>query len=280
MLTIAVPTGRAMPPVLASHPAAIVFENDPLAALRANQADAALVFVRSQSVAPDRTLVAAVVQRPDPQAMLFTRDKLRFKDLPPDSTLATTEEALRRQIAAARPESPAPTIIADLDEGLAAVERGSLDAFVAVLCGPPPEGAPPSRVLASKTCLHAPLDGIAVLIVRAGDEAAGEAARTWHDPRTEIAMAAERALLETLASELGLASECLPVGGDCSIPGAYHCVKAVVAAPCEERQREPIRAEIATETTVPPEEAGEAAARALLEAGAAEFLRAERQART
>ncbi len=273
MLTIAVPVGGAMPPALGNHPLEVLAVADAVAALRSGEADAALALVRDlRVVPPDGTAVAAVVQRSDPQAALFTRDGLRLKDLPTEALVGAADEALRRQLACARPESEPPSLMACPEDGFAAIRKGELDAFVAVVCGPAPEGAPPSRVLASKTCLHRPLDGIAALLVRDGDDATREAARAWHDPRTEIALAAEKSLLEALAAELGLSPLLLPIGGDCSIPGAYHTVKAVAAPPCARRGGAPIRAEIATETTAPPEDAGRAAADALLEGGAGEYL--------
>jgi hydroxymethylbilane synthase len=162
---------------------------------------------------PDGITVAAVAQREDPRDALVGRGPLEWADLPRGGVVATSSLRRRAQLLHARPDLSVVDVRGNVETRLAKLDNqpawsGILLAAAGLIrlglerrIG---ERLPPTLML------PAPAQGALAVTVRAGDTAAGTAARrAVHHAETALSVAAERGFLRRLE-------------GGCQVPVAAH----------------------------------------------------------
>jgi hydroxymethylbilane synthase len=171
---------------------------------------------------PDGITVAAVGQREDPRDALVGRGPLTWGDLPRGGVVATSSLRRRAQLLHSRPDltvvdvrGNVETRVAKLDNhpawsGILLAAAGLVRLGLERRIG---ERLPPAVML------PAPAQGALAVTVRAGDAAAGTAARrAVHHPETALSVAAERGFLRRLE-------------GGCQVPVAAYAEVELGAGP-------------------------------------------------
>jgi len=221
---------------------------------------------------PPGFALAAVLEREDARDAWVSGRYGALADLPPGAVVGTS--SLRRvvQLAAARPDLRIEPLRGNLDTRLRKLDEGQYDAIVLAAAGLVRLGLADRIRARFDLAAMLPCAGQGALAIetRADDRALIGRVASLGDPRTRIAVAAERAVSRAL-------------GGSCSMPLAAHAawhgdalvLDAAVGHP-EDRAAPLLRARgsaaVADERAA--ETLGKEAAAALLAAGAAPYLAA------
>jgi hydroxymethylbilane synthase len=154
------------------------------------------------TVLPEGLVLGAVGLREDARDALVARDGLAWATLPTGAVVATSSLRRRAQLLRSRPDLRVTDIRGNVDTRLAKLDRtGEWAAVLLAAAGLVRLGlaARISERLPFEVMLPAPGQGALAATVRAADPVAGEAVRcAFHDPDTELAVAAERGFLRRL----------------------------------------------------------------------------------
>jgi hydroxymethylbilane synthase len=154
------------------------------------------------TVLPDGIIVAAVSAREDPRDALVGRGSLRWADLPPGATVATSSLRRRAQLLSARHDLQIADIRGNVDTRLAKLDaRTDWHAIVLAAAGLIRLGFA-HRIgerLSPEIMLPAPGQGALAVTTRTDDAVIqGLVREAVHDPETAVPVAAERAFLRRL----------------------------------------------------------------------------------
>jgi hydroxymethylbilane synthase len=210
-------------------------------------------------------VLAAIPPRADPRDALVSRGGSPLAALPAGARVGTS--SLRRvcQLRAARPDLVFEILRGNVGTRLRKVAEGVVDAAVLACAGLDRlgHGHRISERFAVDWMVPAIGQGALALETRADDRAAVGLCRALADPRTEVAVAAERALLERLGAGCRT-----PVAGHAQVHGDLVELDGLVGRPDgSELLRERLRGPIAG-----PEALGIAVAERLLARGADRIL--------
>jgi hydroxymethylbilane synthase len=162
---------------------------------------------------PDGLALAAVGLREDPRDALVGRGPIRWQDIPPDATIATSSLRRRAQLLRARPDLIIDDIRGNVDTRLAKLDRSATWAAIMLASAGLERlgfGARIGERLPFDLMLPAPGQGALAVTVRDGDARSAELVRAVvHDPRVSLAVSAERGFLNHLE-------------GGCQVPVAAH----------------------------------------------------------
>ena len=162
---------------------------------------------------PDGLALAAVGLREDPRDALVGRGPIRWQDIPPDATIATSSLRRRAQLLRARPDLTIDDIRGNVDTRLAKLDRSATWAAIMLASAGLERlgfGARIGERLPFDVMLPAPGQGALAVTVRDGDARSAELVRAVvHDPRVSLAVSAERGFLNHLE-------------GGCQVPVAAH----------------------------------------------------------
>jgi hydroxymethylbilane synthase len=162
---------------------------------------------------PDGLALAAVGLREDPRDALVGRGPIRWQDIPPDATIATSSLRRRAQLLRARPDLTIDDIRGNVDTRLAKLDRSATWAAIMLASAGLERlgfGARIGERLPFDLMLPAPGQGALAVTVRDGDARSAELVRAVvHDPRVSLAVSAERGFLNHLE-------------GGCQVPVAAH----------------------------------------------------------
>lgn len=165
------------------------------------------------TVLPTGIAIGAVGLREDPRDALVARPGLGWASLARGAVVATSSLRRRAQLLRARPDLQVVDIRGNVDTRLAKLDRtAEWSAIVLATAGLVRLGleARISERLPFDVMLPAPGQGALAATVRADDVATRDALRrAFHDPDTELAVAAERGFLRRLE-------------GGCQVPVAAH----------------------------------------------------------
>ncbi|MCI9887190.1 hydroxymethylbilane synthase [Micrococcales bacterium 31B] len=184
-------------------------------AVRSARADIAVHSLKDlPTAAAEGISIAAIPTREDPRDVLCARDGLTFSDLPQGATVGTGSPRRAAQLRLLRPDLNIVGIRGNVDTRLAKVTSGELDAVVLAAAGLHRLGrqAHITHYFEPSELLPAPGQGALAVEARAVDLARDsadneaqpaqalivKALRSLNDPRTHIAVMAERALLAGL----------------------------------------------------------------------------------
>jgi len=162
---------------------------------------------------PDGLALAAVGLRADPGDALVGRGPLRWQDIPPDATIATSSLRRRAQLLRARPDLTIDDIRGNVDTRLAKLDRSATWSAIMLASAGLERlgfGARIGERLPFDLMLPAPGQGALAVTVRDGDARSAELVRAVvHDARVSLAVSAERGFLNRLE-------------GGCQVPVAAH----------------------------------------------------------
>lgn len=151
---------------------------------------------------PDGITVAAVSAREDPRDALVSRSALRWGDLPPGATIATSSLRRRAQLLSARRDLRIVDIRGNVDTRLAKLDaREEWSAIVLATAGLVRLGLDHriAERLPPEIMLPAPGQGALAVTARTADAEITRLIRAVvHDPEAAVAVAAERAFLRRL----------------------------------------------------------------------------------
>ena len=218
----------------------------------------------------DALEIGAVPQREDARdALIGAADVHRLDDLPPGAVIGTGSVRRQAQILALRPDLRVEDIRGNVQTRLQKLAAGGYDAIILACAGLNRLGLQ-SRIgvrLEFGQMLPAPGQGALALEVRKEDSRVAAMLAGLNDPRTAMAVHAERAFLRRM-------------GGGCNSPVAVHArpvdsevlIEGLVASPDGTRiLRDSVFCPLASAV-----EAADALADKLLSAGGAEILRSLR----
>jgi hydroxymethylbilane synthase len=162
---------------------------------------------------PDGLALAAVGLREDPRDALVGRGPMRWEDIPPDGTIATSSLRRRAQLLRARPDLSIDDIRGNVDTRLAKLDRSATWSAIMLAAAGLERlgfGARIGERLSFDLMLPAPGQGALAVTVRGDDARSAELVRSVvHDPRVSLAVSAERGFLNHLE-------------GGCQVPVAAH----------------------------------------------------------
>jgi len=162
---------------------------------------------------PDGLALVAVGLREDPRDALVGRGPIRWQDIPPDATLATSSLRRRAQLLRARPDLTIDDIRGNVDTRLAKLDRSATWSAIMLASAGLERlgfGARIGERLPFDLMLPAPGQGALAVTVRDGDARSAELVRAAvHDPTVSLAVSAERGFLNHLE-------------GGCQVPVAAH----------------------------------------------------------
>jgi hydroxymethylbilane synthase len=214
---------------------------------------------------PGALPVAAVPLRGDPADAIVSRDGTPLAALPAGAQVGTSSPRRECLVRSLRPDLRVSLVRGNVDSRVRQLDAGGFDAIVLAVAGLERLGLGHriSERLDPRAFPPAPGQGALAVQVAVGDPDLDAVVRGLDDPDARSTTSAERACLEAL-------------GGGCSRPVGVHArrvgeaVEVTAVAGARDGGRV-LRAE-ASGPASNPEAAGRAAARALLEAGAAELL--------
>ncbi len=150
--------------------------------------------------AADGIALAAVPDREDPRDVVVARDGLTLGELPPGSRVGTGSLRRAAQLHALGLGLDVVGIRGNVDTRIGKVRSGEYDAVVLARAGLARLGRvdEATEVLDPLQVLPAPGQGALGVECRADDALAAEVADALEDPRTRVAVTAERAVLATL----------------------------------------------------------------------------------
>jgi hydroxymethylbilane synthase len=169
--------------------------------LAAGSIDIAVHSYKDLPTAPDpRFVIAAVPPREDPRDALVARDGLVLGELPAGSRIGTSAPRRAAQLRALAPELEIVPLRGNVDTRLRKVADGELDAVVVARAGLARTGRldAVTESLAPIALLSAPAQGALAIECRVDDDALIEMLATLDDAASRAAVAAERALLAEL----------------------------------------------------------------------------------
>ncbi|MFL6241093.1 MAG: hydroxymethylbilane synthase [Actinomycetes bacterium] len=237
------------------------------------EVDLAVHSLKDLPTAPAPGLViAAIPQREDPRDVLVSRDGLTLDALPSGSRVGTGAPRRTAQLRALRADLEIVPVRGNVDTRLGLVERGEVDAVVVARAGLARLGrlSDVTETLPADRMVPAPGQGALAIECRADDAGVIGVLQKLDDPSTRAAVTAERAVLSALRA--GCAA---PVGAYAVLAetsaGTMLDLDAVVAA---------MNGDVVRLSALAPldaaEQLGRDLATALLAAGAADLLAAER----
>ncbi|PPK93501.1 hydroxymethylbilane synthase [Kineococcus xinjiangensis] len=149
---------------------------------------------------PDGLVVAAVPPREDPRDVLVAAGGRTLAELPAGARVGTGSPRRRALLLDARPDLDVVAVRGNVDTRLAMVHDGALDAVVLAAAGLRrlDRLGEASELLDPATFVPAPGQGALAVECRADDEAVLAVLRGLDDPRTRVAVTAERTLLAAL----------------------------------------------------------------------------------
>jgi hydroxymethylbilane synthase len=155
------------------------------------------------------TRLCAFLPRADVRDALISRHGERLEDLAEGATVGSSSRRRIAQLKALRPDLKIAELRGNVDTRLGKLHDGGYDAIVLAAAGMTRlgRGAEVSEFLTIERMLPAPGQGAIVLQARADDPSTVAAAASINHESTEVAVRAERALLEALG-----AGCTLPVG--------------------------------------------------------------------
>jgi hydroxymethylbilane synthase len=191
----------------------------------------------------DGLAIGAVPSRADARDLLVTRDPAVLSSLARGATVGTSSARRRLQLLRARPDLQVLDVRGNLDTRLRKVAGGEYDAVVVAMAGLSRLYVDPARggvgaldlplhaaPLEPGECLPAAAQGALALECRADDETTLRTLARIDDPRTRVAVAAERAFLD----EVG--GGCLaPVGAFATVAGGVVELAGMIGDPGRRR---------------------------------------------
>jgi hydroxymethylbilane synthase len=205
-----------------------VFVKELELALRERRADYAVHSCKDlPSTLPDDMTLAAVGRREDPRDAFCSEHFAAFEALPAGARVGTSSPRRRALLRALRPDLSYADIRGNIDTRLRKLRDGDYDAIVLAAAGL-------KRLdLAARYTVPFPLDvlvpavaqGALAIEMRAGDPRIGSIRKLLNDPRTELAVNAERAFLRTLRGGCQA-----PVGAHATYDGEFLLIHAAIAA--------------------------------------------------
>ena len=218
-------------------------------------------------VLPDGLEISAVLPREDPRdALILPHGPRATTDPgPPLGRIGTSSVRRIAQLSRLYPSATFAPIRGNLDTRLRKLDDGDYDALVLAAAGLRrlERGERISTAIAIEDCVPAPGQGIIAVETRIGDAAVRDHVRRIDDPRSSLALRAERAVIARLGGGCQM-----PIGAHAAVATATITMTAIVTS------LDGVRA-ARSATTGPaadPEAAGTAAAEALLARGADEIL--------
>jgi hydroxymethylbilane synthase len=170
--------------------------------------------------------IACTPRRADARDVIVTKGGGRFADLPKGARVGTSSLRRAVQLSAVRPDLTLVPLRGNVDTRLRKLDGGELDAIVLARAGLLRLGLDgvAVEVVDPDTLIPAPGQGALAIECRADDAATGELLAALSDGETEIAVACERGVMQS-------------VGGNCDVPfGAYAvrdgdelCLRAILA---------------------------------------------------
>jgi hydroxymethylbilane synthase len=217
---------------------------------------------------PDGLTLAAFPRREDPRDVLVAAQPTRLHALGPGARVGTSSLRRRVQLLARRPDLAIAPVRGNVDTRIRKLRAGEFDALVLASAGLRRLGLVDATATALEPDEMLPAVGQGTLGVeaRTGDDRTRALADALTDPETRTASLAERAFLET-------------IGGSCATPLAAYArrtpagelrLDAFLATPDGTRT---LRDTVVGDPAAPAE-LGRQLAERLLEAGAAEIIRA------
>ena len=171
---------------------------------------------------PDGIAVAAIGEREDPRDALVGRGPLTWGDLPQGGVVATSSLRRRAQLLHARPDLTVVDVRGNVETRLAKLDNQPAWSGILLAAAGLVRLGLERRIgerLPPAVMLPAPAQGALAVTVRAGDTAAGTAARrAVHHPETALSVAAERGFLRRLE-------------GGCQVPVAAYAELQAGAPP-------------------------------------------------
>lgn len=162
---------------------------------------------------PAGLALAAVGLREDPSDALVGRGPMRWRDIPPGATIATSSLRRRAQLLRARPDLTIDDIRGNVDTRLAKLDRSATWSAIMLASAGLERlgfGARIGERLPFDLMLPAPGQGALAVTVREGDARSAELVRAVvHDACVALAVSAERGFLNHLE-------------GGCQVPVAAH----------------------------------------------------------
>jgi hydroxymethylbilane synthase len=223
---------------------------------------------------PEGLTLAAVPPRENPfDVLVASRDAPRASNLDtlvaalgPRPRLGTSSIRRTAQLRRLFPQATFTPVRGNLETRLRKLDEGACDALVLAAAGLNRLGLAQriGAVLPLDVCVPAPGQGALAVEVRADDATTRALVAPLGDPSTATAVAAERALVGALGGGCQV-----PLGALATVEGARLTLYAVVVSPDGAR----LIRHVATGSASAPEEVAAEAARALLDAGAADILR-------
>jgi hydroxymethylbilane synthase len=259
--------GDELPEVPLEHLEGVGFFTSALErALLAREIDVAVHSYKDLPVdsSPDLE-VASVPERAPVEDALCARDGLTLDRLPAGARVGTSSARRSAQLRALRPDLVLEPLRGNVPTRLGRVTRGDLDAVVLARAGLSRLGLAGhiTEVFPLERVLPAPAQGALAVQSRKGDPELAARLRAIDDAPSRLAVEAERALLHALGGGCSV-----PVGAHATASGGLVTLEAGVFDPADGRA---IHARIEAGN---PTEAGERAARRLLEQGAGRILAA------
>lgn len=162
---------------------------------------------------PDGIGLGAVGLREDPRDALVGTGPIRWQDIPPNATIATSSLRRRAQLLRARPDLVIDDIRGNVDTRLAKLDRSPTWSAIMLASAGLERlgfGARIGERLPFELMLPAPGQGALAVTVRSDDARSLVTVRhALHDPRVALAVSAERGFLNRLE-------------GGCQVPVAAH----------------------------------------------------------
>lgn len=177
-----------------------------------------------------RLRVAAVPEREDPRDVLIgpvDAPPVSLSGLPPGARVGTSSLRRRALCLAFRPDLEVVDVRGNLDTRLNKLDRGEMDALVLAAAGIRRLGwgRRVGEWVEGGAWLPAPGQGALGVVTRAGDTAVSEVLRPLHHPPSDVAVRAERALLQTVEGGCQV-----PVGALAIVFGRRVRLRGVVAS--------------------------------------------------
>lgn len=152
---------------------------------------------------PEGLALVAWLPRADPADVWITRDATPINALAPGSVVGSSSLRRISQLRALRKDLEVVPLRGNVETRLAAVAEGRIDATVLAAAGIGRLGVEPDHALALELddWLPAPGQGVIVIQCRDDDESVRQVLETISCSRTEVAVTAERAVVERLGAD-------------------------------------------------------------------------------
>ena len=198
-------------------------------ALRDGRADYAVHSCKDlPSTLPDDMTLAAVTVREDPRDAFCSERYPTFNALPPNARVGTSSPRRRAQLSALRADLRFDDIRGNVDTRLRKLRDGDYDAIILASAGLKRLDLRATYTVpfAVDVLVPAVAQGALGIEMRDGDPNAARIGAILGDPRTDLAVRAERAFLRTLRGGCQA-----PVGAHATYDGTMLRMQAAIAAP-------------------------------------------------